>query len=249
MTVAAQERDGKAAQLVENRFDGDSFAEWNERMALKYDPEGYHTRSNIIIRAVELRRVRAIVKMLGAKPGDRVLEVGCGAGNVLERVPHGGLVGIDLSDRMVRRAQRRLAGRKASVLKANAERLPFGSGSFQRLICTEVLEHVEHPEVVLNEMLRIATPDAIIVLSIPNETLINHTKSLLWRTGLHQLVFRRGGYQTVEHMEDEWHLHELGLDELHALAVGILEIVAVQAIPCAVYPIRYVVKCRPLQSG
>ena len=50
-------------------------------------------------------------------------------------------------------------------------------------------------------------------------------------------------------LDREGILHELGLDELHALAVGILEIVAVQAIPCAVYPIRYVVKCRPLQSG
>jgi ubiquinone/menaquinone biosynthesis C-methylase UbiE len=234
--------------VVENRFDGDSFAEWNERMALKYDPEDYHTRSNVVIRAVERRRVRAIIKMLGAQPGERVLEVGCGAGNVLECVPHGELVGIDLSDRMVRKAQRRLAGRGASVLKADAERLPFGSGSFQRLICTEVLEHVEHPETVLDEMQRTATSDAIIVLSVPNEALINRTKSLLWRTGLHRLVFRKGGYQTVEHMEDEWHLHELGLDESRALLVGVLEIVAVQAIPFAMYPIRYVVKCRPLQS-
>lgn len=234
---------------MENRFGGDSFAEWNERMALKYDPEDYHTRSGVVIRVVERKRVRAIAKMLRAQPGERVLEVGCGAGNVLECVPHGELVGIDLSDRMVRKAQQRLAGREASVLKADAERLPFGSGSFQKLICTEVLEHVEHPEMVLNEIRRTATPDAIIVLSIPNEALINRTKSLLWRTGLHRLVFRRGGYQAAKHMEDEWHLHELGLDELRALAVGILEIVAVQAIPFTAYPIRYVVKCRPLQSS
>ena len=246
--MAAQERDRKAARLVDNRFDGDGFAAWNERMALKYDPEDYHTRSNIVIRAVERRRVQAIVKMLGDQPGERVLEVGCGAGNVLECVPHGELVGIDLSDRMVHKARRRLAGRKVSVLKANAERLPFDSCSFQRLICTEVLEHVEHPEAVLDEMRRTATHDAIIVLSVPNEALINRIKSLLWRTGLHRLVFRRGGYQAAEHMEDEWHLHKLGLDELRALVMGILEIVAVQAIPFAAYPIRYVVKCRPLQS-
>jgi ubiquinone/menaquinone biosynthesis C-methylase UbiE len=233
--------------LAENRFDGASFAEWNERMALKYDPEDYHTRSNVVIRAIERKRVRAIVKVLEAQPGERVLEVGCGAGNVLECVPHGELVGIDLSDRMVHKARRRLAGREMSVLKADAERLPFGSGSFQRLICTEVLEHVEHPETVLDEMQRTATSDAIIVLSVPNEALINRTKSLLWRTGLHRFVFRRGKYQAAKHMEDEWHLHELGLDELRTLVVGILEIVAVQAIPFAAYPIRYVVKCKPLQ--
>lgn len=86
-------------------------------------------------------------------------------------------------------------------MQANAEQLPFPDGHFAQIICTEVLEHVQRPEVVLREMAWVATPEAIIVISIPNERLIDALRR--WTGGIRAL-WRTGG-------ADERHLHEFDM--------------------------------------
>ena len=99
-------------------------------------------------------------------------------------------------------------------VQANAEQLPFPDGHFAQIICTEALEHVQRPEVVLGEMAQVATPDAIIVISIPNERLID---SLRRWTGSIRTLWRTGG-------ADEWHLHAFDMAYLRTKAAGYLEI-------------------------
>ena len=70
--------------MVKKDFAEDNFTSWNERMALKYTPHDYHTKSVFVVRFVERMRVRAILKLLSPKPEDKILEIGCGAGNILE---------------------------------------------------------------------------------------------------------------------------------------------------------------------
>src|SRR5215510_9972490 len=133
------------------------FRAWNEEMARKYSPGRYHEQSHFLIRWIEQQRVRAIMHLLQPKAGDVVLEVGCGAGNVLAALPPGVKpVGIDLSTMLVAESRARLAGRGGVIVQANAEQLPFPNGHFAQIICTEVLEHVQRPEVVLREMARVA---------------------------------------------------------------------------------------------
>src|SRR5262245_26409537 len=83
------------------------FTAWNEEMIQRYDPDGYRTRGPLPIRAIEGLRVRAVARLLGATAATRVLEVGCGGGNVLERIA-GRRVGIDLSRSILAKAKRRL---------------------------------------------------------------------------------------------------------------------------------------------
>ena len=76
-------------------------------MVRRFDPDAYHTRSALLIRAIEQLRVRAIRRLLDATPSSRVLEVGVGGGNVLEHI--GGVqFGIDLSPFILRKAGARL---------------------------------------------------------------------------------------------------------------------------------------------
>jgi len=233
------------------QFDSESrFIQWNEEMAHKYDPEDYHLRSNFLIRWIERRRVKAILRFLDANPQDTVLEVGCGAGNVLEQVQSGYLHGIDLSPSLLAKSRLRLAERQAKLAQANAERLPFASGQFHKLICTEVLEHVLDPRQAVREMARVAAADAIIVISVPNERWIDWTKTIIRTLGLSRWLLHgsEGSYDSPDRMTDDWHLHSFDLSLLQKTCQDILLIRRVKAIPFGLVPLRYVAHCQHLQN-
>jgi ubiquinone/menaquinone biosynthesis C-methylase UbiE len=220
--------------------------EWNEAMAHKYDPEAYHLRSNRLIRWIERRRVKAILHFLAASSSDTVLEVGCGAGNVLEQVRSRSLFGLDLSPFLLAKSQQRLAAKKAKLIQANAEKLPFVNGCFSRLICTEVLEHVRNPRQVICEMVRVASANAIVVISVPNEVWIDRVKGVIRNLGLKRLLLKGRGenaYDSPDEMLDAWHLHRFDLSLLRRIAAGTLHIRHIRAIPFTFLPLRYVVAC------
>jgi ubiquinone/menaquinone biosynthesis C-methylase UbiE len=220
------------------------FEHWNDEMAQRYDPEAYHERSFILIRWIERMRVNAILAFIKSSSHHRVLEVGCGAGNVLERVNSNHRVGIDLSTFLLDKARTRLRT-NASLVQANAEKIPLASAKFDRLICTEVLEHVQSPSSVLEEMARVAKDDAVIVISIPNEKMIDGIKTTARKLNLTFLFSaNKGDYAVPQKMTDEWHLHQFDINLLKNFLPTYLEIETVQAIPFFVFPLRFVVKIK-----
>lgn len=231
--------------MTNKSFDSEkAFENWNDEMSQRYDPEAYHERSFILIRMIERLRVNAILDFLNSNKDHFVLEVGCGAGNVLERVNSRHRFGLDLSAFLLDKAKRRLKI-NSSLLKANAEYIPFSSDKFDGLVCTEVLEHVQNPAVVLSEMARVAKADAVIVVSIPNEKLIDTIKAVVKKLGLN-LMFKaaKGNYAVPDKMTDEWHLHYFGIDLLRKIIPPYLKIEAIQPIPFALFPLRYVAKIK-----
>ena len=220
------------------------FRSWNEAMVAKHDPEAYHLRSHWLIRAIERMRVRAILKAIDHQRGVSVLEVGCGAGNVLEQVREAHLVGIDLSRQMVKRTRERLAGHRVSVLQADAEFLPFDQNSFEEIMCTEVMEHVRSPEAIIYEMWRVAKPGARVAISIPNEKVINNVKDWIQRLGLRPW-FSAGGYEVPERMDDEWHLHVFDLDLITRKLAPRFQVKKIIILPSPLLPLRFVFSCTP----
>src|SRR5687767_9754846 len=85
-----------------------SISEWNEAMVDRYDIERYYERSHFVVRWVERKRIDALRRLANVRPGERVLEVGCGAGHVLQHFTGTRRTGIDLSTTMLGRARRRL---------------------------------------------------------------------------------------------------------------------------------------------
>ena len=59
------------------------------------------------------------------------------------------------------------------VVIGDAHRLPFKGGAFDCVKCTELLEHVEHPEVVVREIERVLSPSGVLILSTPFSTPIH----------------------------------------------------------------------------
>ncbi len=229
---------------MDNRVTRESFADWNEDMAKRHDPDLYHTQSPLPVRLLERRRVSVLLTLLDARPQHRVLEVGCGAGNVLELVKAGSRVGIDLSDYLLEKAGQRL-GPGAQLHKMNAEALEFEDASFDRVYCTEVLEHVMEPRRVAAEMRRVLKPDGVAVISVPNEDLINRVKDAAFRVPGVRRVVEAAGYDMVDHMEDEWHLHEFDRAMLQATVEGMFEIEKLRGVPSRAFPLRYVARLRP----
>jgi 2-polyprenyl-3-methyl-5-hydroxy-6-metoxy-1,4-benzoquinol methylase len=218
-------------------------------MARKYDPEAYHLRSNFLIRWIERRRVKTILRFLNTDQHDTVLEIGCGAGNVLEQIESDQLQGIDLSTFLLKKSQKRLATQQVKLAQADAAQLPFADRQFHRLICTEVLEHVLNPRQVVNEMARIATANAILVISVPNEAWINRVKGIICALGLSHWLLQGDGdaYTSPDKMTDEWHLHSFDLALLQEISKDILFIRQIKAIPFGFIPLRYVVCCQVIE--
>lgn len=235
--------------------DSTEFTRWNEDMTRKYDSEDYHLRSNFLIRWIERKRVKKIVEMIDAAPTDTVVEIGCGAGLVLEKFQASRLIGVDLSGYILHKAKARLAKRNICLLQANAEILPFPNQSFCKIVCTEVIEHVIEPRNVVKELARIATDDAIIVITIPNERLIDNLKQIFKKLGLSSLLLagKRGPKRNQNAYDspvdaNEWHLHSFNLELIRKVVQNTLEVSQIQAIPFFFLPLRYVILCKQLKK-
>jgi ubiquinone/menaquinone biosynthesis C-methylase UbiE len=220
------------------------FKSWNDAMVEKYDVEQFHNHPSPLVRYVERKRVRRILALLAPRLDDRVLEIGCGAGNILAQIPTARRFGMDLAESLLAKAARRLE-RHGALVQGDAEHLPFGDRAWERVYCSEVLEHLPSPGAALAEMQRIVARGGVAVVSVPNERLINGLKAMLRKSGLYRVLLRAraSDYQMPERMDDEWHLHAFDLAGLLALIPPGLRVTRVEGIPFRWLPLRYVVRC------
>ena len=221
----------------------DEFREWNERMLAKYDPDAFHHHSNSFVRFIERTRVKAIFKDIDIEGEDCIIEIGCGAGNVIERASTRKLFGLDISSSVLRKARQRLSNR-VHLFQADAQNLPCKDQAFTHIICSEVLEHLLDPLAAIKEMTRVLKTEGTVVISVPNEAVINRIKGILIRLGIFQRLFqRRGNYPEMsERMEDEWHLHAFELKEWLDLFRRHFKVTHLRRVPFCWLPLRYVVR-------
>ncbi len=227
-----------------HHMNSDEFRAWNEEMSRKYHPDDYHASASPIVRWIEKKRVDLLLKLLDVRPEHRVLEVGVGVGTILQRVQARERVGLDLSEHYLKIARERL-GSSATLTQGDAEELTkyVEPASFDRIYCSEVLEHVRHPEAVLSEMRKAVKQNGHISVSVPNDHMIMVCKKVLKATGLFHLLLPR-----MESCSDgnEWHLHMFRPKDLKKLcAQADLEVIKLKGVPFSFLPLRYVLLARP----
>jgi len=113
---------------------------------------------------------------LKLKPGSLVLDAGCGSGRhlrALAKLPNLKIIGIDRNGSDLNDALTGLKNMPDAlsdnylVSLADIKNLPFASASFDCVICSEVLEHIEEHENALKELVRILKPQGDLVVSVP----------------------------------------------------------------------------------
>jgi ubiquinone/menaquinone biosynthesis C-methylase UbiE len=130
---------------------------------------GYGTREQQrLVEQAEHWRHRLIAAGTNLPPGNRVLEVGCGAGAVLavlgQEFPGVVLHGVDIEPIQLEFARGHLerAGVDATLLEADARALPFEDESFDHVWMMWFLEHIDDPPEVLREARRVLVPGGAI---------------------------------------------------------------------------------------
>jgi SAM-dependent methyltransferase len=114
---------------------------------------------------------RALVAAPDLSGDQRVLDVGCGTGNLLlaltRRHPGVRATGIDPDERAVARARRKLGARPIRLDHGFAEELPYPDGSFDRALSTLMFHHLEGDtkDRMLAEVRRVLVPGGVLLLA------------------------------------------------------------------------------------
>ena len=116
---------------------------------------------------------------LGLRPGERVLDLGCGAGrHAFEMYRRGAdVIAFDQdADELatvrewfaaMRDAGEVPAGAEADVKEGDALALPFADGEFDRVVAAEILEHVPADGAAIAELVRVTRPGGTVALTVP----------------------------------------------------------------------------------
>ena len=107
------------------------------------------------------------LRFLAPQPGERILDVGCGVGYFVALFNLSGcsVWGVDV-DLVSVRAAREQYGQRFAV--GRGEELPFAADTFDKLICSEVLEHIKDDARAVSELCRVAKDGATVIVTTPS---------------------------------------------------------------------------------
>jgi 2-polyprenyl-3-methyl-5-hydroxy-6-metoxy-1,4-benzoquinol methylase len=141
---------------------------WNfHQVSLRPHYETAHPRYNIILQ-----------RILKTRKTGRALEIGFGDGYLLEQLSRRGITstGIDLADDNVRVTKELFTkkGLPIELRAANINSLPFPDSSFDILVASEVVEHLDDDTLArgLSEISRVLTPSGMVVITVPADELL-----------------------------------------------------------------------------
>jgi ubiquinone/menaquinone biosynthesis C-methylase UbiE len=149
------------------------------------------------------------------QPDMHVLDLGCGLGRMsfeLAQHTREPVVGIDTSQEFITACQQIATNQnrcvaypvpqKAAVsfLLADAQELPFAEGTFQCVLCLNLIDRVAHPKQVIEEITRVLSPTGLLLISDPYEWEEDRTKPTEWIANMRD-VFADGAWEILRENE------------------------------------------------
>lgn len=128
-----------------------------------------HTSKRFTQRFLVSNFYKSLINLIKPLNAETILDVGCGEGFTLANLAKNKIgkscVGVEQSKDTITVAGKLHPGIK--IKQGSVYNLPFKDGSFDLVICTEVLEHLESPEKALSELVRVSKKH--VVVSVPSE--------------------------------------------------------------------------------
>jgi ubiquinone/menaquinone biosynthesis C-methylase UbiE len=136
------------------------------------------------------------------RPGDRVLDVGCGDGRFTVELARGGAraVGVDVAQAALERARARDGGPDFRLVPIDGA-LPFEDGSFELVWASEVIEHIADTARWLSEVRRVLVPRGRLLVTTPSHgrmrVALGGVERFSEPLGDHLHLYTRGSLRTL----------------------------------------------------
>lgn len=130
--------------------------------------------------------------------GSRILDVGCGDGNVSQLyLSKGEVYGVDISEKALDFARKR--GIKTRLVDLNRGRLPYTDGFFEAVVLTDVVEHLLDPPSLLKEAKRVLKRGGRLIITVPNFARLTNRLRMFWGDPVDILHWAKYGDE-IEHL-------------------------------------------------
>ena len=186
--------------------------------------------SHPVRRYEQQARQRAVLELLDPAHGELIADVGCGSGAdlVCFAAKRARCIGIDYSAAMISEARRAVDQSgfdNVDLILASGTHLPFKAGVFDKVSCSEVIEHIPDFDAAIREMSRITRPHGRAVVTAPNWHSLYGLGERFYAVA--SRILRVGGIDAgkyrkrIEHPYDEWKTQKqvIGVMEQHGFEV------------------------------
>ena len=136
----------------------------DRNLAIESDPIGKYEQD---------MRQRAVIELLNPTKGELILDVGCGnARDIIVFANKGAKsVGIDFSTEMIKEGKKDIAKiglKNNDLIVGSATLLPFKNKTFDKISCSETIEHIPDYEDAIADMNRVLKVGGKLVITTPN---------------------------------------------------------------------------------
>lgn len=200
-----------------------------------------YNNENPLISFVENKKKSIITALVNKQMGELILDVGCEAGHVIQRLDlkrRKLIVGLDIVKDALLDAGKICKRDPFWFVLAEASHLPFKSNLFNIIICAHLLEHVPKPKKVIVEIRRVISDEGTLIINVPNELTVLKIKRLIKRLGI-----SLGG---LSEGVAPGHLHIFTKQFLKEIISGYFEIDQLNNSPSRFLSFDFIAVCKPI---
>lgn len=213
----------------------------NEAMVCRSGPLLAVRQTNPVVRLVRSRCAKYVDKLLELHRQHRFLQLGCGQGEMLDRLDAALKVGVDVRPAELAVAQKRL-GREARIVEAPFDALPFPDAHFDRILCCGILPQFDRPVSIVEEMRRVLAHNGLAVVMVSHQELFGQVEGFLDRLRLlgYLTTGWLGRFLLPRHIEQVWQREAFTEEQLRQIVQRHFRIQKVQGIPRQSFELAFV---------
>ena len=144
--------------------------------------EKLYSGGNPFVGYIHNKRLDSVIKLIPRKEGIKILDAGCGEGQLLGKIAElmsAKLYGVDVTAVAIESAKKRFKEAKFSL--GDITNLPYKNNLFDVVICTEVIEHIRKYKEAIKELKRVVKEGGLLIITFPNEPICIFSRLIFLR--------------------------------------------------------------------